>query len=91
MKPVSRRAVQPESLKGPAQWQVPSSRAVMLAEAKSITIASRLESYGPDVAGLQELILYGLKGTAAYADHAAVLGVEDAMTCTRSSMRHSIS
>jgi hydroxylamine reductase len=26
---------------------------------------------------LQELILYGLKGTAAYADHAKVLGVED--------------
>ncbi|MCE5186551.1 MAG: hydroxylamine reductase [Planctomycetaceae bacterium] len=71
-----KKGVQAESLKGPAQWQAPTSRSVMLAEAKPITIANRLESYGPDVAGLQELILYGLKGTAAYADHAAVLGVE---------------
>ena len=30
------------------------------------------------VAGLQELILYGLKGSAAYADHARLLGVTDA-------------
>jgi len=49
----------------------------MLAEAQSISIARRLEAMGPDVAGLQELILYGLKGMAAYADHAAILGVED--------------
>ena len=49
----------------------------MLAEAQSISIAKRLEVLGPDVAGLQELILYGLKGVAAYADHAMILGVED--------------
>ena len=32
---------------------------------------------GADVAGLLELTLYGLKGAAAYADHALVLGYED--------------
>ena len=32
---------------------------------------------GNDVTGLQELILYGLKGAAAYADHAKILGQED--------------
>jgi hydroxylamine reductase len=72
----SRKGQKPESLKGPAQWRTPANRAAMLAEAQSISIAKRLEAYGPDVAGLQELITYGLKGTAAYADHAMVLGVE---------------
>ncbi len=32
---------------------------------------------GEDVTGLQELIFYRLKGSAAYADHAQILGVED--------------
>jgi len=31
-----------------------------------------------DVRSLQELLLYGLKGMAAYADHASILGQEDA-------------
>ncbi len=67
----------PEVLSSPADWKAPSSREQMLAEAQSISIAKRLEVLGPDVAGLQELILYGLKGVAAYADHAMILGVED--------------
>lgn len=29
---------------------------------------------GPTIVGLRALILYGLKGTAAYAEHARVLG-----------------
>ena len=66
-----------EHLVGPAHWQVPASRDEMLQQAASHSIANRLKAYGEDVAGLQELILYGLKGTAAYADHARVLGVED--------------
>ncbi|MCD6304602.1 MAG: hydroxylamine reductase, partial [Planctomycetes bacterium] len=39
-------------------------------------IARRLEQLGPDVTGLQELLTYGLKGMAAYADHAKILGQE---------------
>ena len=66
-----------ESLTGPAQWTPPVSRDEMLQQAQSLSIAKRLEVLGPDVAGLQELILYGLKGTASYADHAKILGVED--------------
>jgi hydroxylamine reductase len=31
----------------------------------------------PDIASLQELVVYGLKGVAAYAYHAAILGQED--------------
>ncbi len=65
-----------DELTGPAAWAVPATRGDMLAQAVDISLAKRLETLGPDVAGLQELILYGLKGTAAYADHAKVLGIE---------------
>ena len=41
------------------------------------TIGKRLESRGADLTGLEELVVYGLKGTAAYADHAHILGQED--------------
>jgi hydroxylamine reductase len=33
---------------------------------------------GPSIVGLRNLILYGLKGTAAYSEHARVLGTEEA-------------
>ena len=49
----------------------------LTAMAAALGIQARLDQAGPDVTGLQELVLYGLKGTAAYADHAAVLGLED--------------
>ena len=31
----------------------------------------------PDILSLRELLVYGIKGVAAYADHAAILGQED--------------
>lgn len=37
-----------------------------------------IEKYGPALGGLKWLAIYGLKGTAAYAQHARVLGHEDA-------------
>lgn len=39
--------------------------------------ASVLAEKNEDVRSLKELMIYGLKGVAAYADHAAVLGYED--------------
>ncbi|NLJ50005.1 MAG: hydroxylamine reductase, partial [Candidatus Atribacteria bacterium] len=36
-----------------------------------------IKEYGEDRAGLMHLILYGLKGMAAYTDHAQILGQED--------------
>ncbi|MBM4102445.1 MAG: hydroxylamine reductase [Planctomycetes bacterium] len=60
-----------------AQWTPPKDRTEMLVQAQALSIAKKIEVLGADAAGLQELILYGLKGTAAYADHALVLGKED--------------
>lgn len=49
----------------------------LLRQAERISLEKRFDMQGRDVTGLQELILYGLKGMAAYADHAMILGVED--------------
>jgi len=68
---------EPETLDGPAAFQPADTTEDLVAQGQDVTIAKRLEAHGPDVAGLQELITYGLKGTAAYADHARILGVED--------------
>ncbi len=66
-----------EQLDGPAAFEAPAGREALLARARQVGIAERIDSLGGDVAGLQELITYGLKGTAAYADHAQILGQED--------------
>ena len=59
-------------------WKDFSGSAQQVAEqASKISILSRLKTKGPDVTGLEELICYGLKGMAAYADHALINGVED--------------
>ncbi len=62
---------------GPATWQPADSIDGLLEQAKEISIAKRIERQGADVTGLQELLLYGIKGSAAYAHHAEVLGYED--------------
>ncbi len=66
----------PESLCGPACWRPAVDRAGLVAEGLAIGVQSRMAKGGPDITGLQELLTYGLKGTAAYADHALILGKE---------------
>lgn len=41
------------------------------------SVKERKELLGEDVHSLQEIIIYGLKGAAAYYDHARILGYED--------------
>ena len=67
----------PEELAGPAAFAPATDVDGLVAQAADIGIEARKAALGEDVAGLQELVLYGLKGAAAYADHAQVLGVED--------------
>ncbi len=43
-----------------------------------VSITARKEKYGEDIVSLQELLTYGVKGIAAYADHACILGQTDA-------------
>lgn len=42
-----------------------------------LRIDERISKYGQDIVGLQELLVYGLKGMAAYTDHAMILGQQD--------------
>ena len=58
-------------------FDLPSDESQWTAAAKMVSVQSRREKFGETVAGLQELILYGLKGSAAYAHHARALGVDD--------------
>ncbi len=67
-----------ESLSGPAAWVPEATTEALVAQSAEICcIESRKTAQGDDVIGLQELITYGLKGAAAYADHARILGKED--------------
>jgi len=53
------------------------TRDTMLKQAERFSFQKRLQEFGPTVAGLQDLILFGLKGAAAYAHHAWMLGKHD--------------
>jgi len=67
---------EPEVLCGEG-CQLADSKEGMIAQAEALQIDKRQAADGPDVVALQELITYGLKGAAAYADHAQVLNVAD--------------
>jgi hydroxylamine reductase len=67
----------PEPLSGDAAIDPADDLQEMIRQGEDLSIQGRIERLGEDVTGLQELITYGLKGAAAYADHARILGVED--------------
>ncbi|MFH1222747.1 MAG: hydroxylamine reductase [Pseudomonadota bacterium] len=63
----------------PGSNVVTSSLDEMIKNAEAITYkwAAKKSDNTDDINSLKETILYGLKGMAAYADHAHVLGVDD--------------
>jgi hydroxylamine reductase len=71
------RGQAPERPSGPAQWAPAPDRAGLIRQGEEAGIEERLNAFGPDLNGLMELLTYGLKGTAAYADHARLLGREE--------------
>jgi len=68
---------QPEKLSGPAAFAPAKDLAGLVVQGEGVGISARLNSLGKTVTGLQELLTYGVKGTAAYAEHARILGKED--------------
>ena len=72
----SRSGVAAEVVSGPATWTPALSIPELVGQGAAVSLPFRRERLGADIAGLQELLLYGVKGTAAYADHARVLGHE---------------
>jgi len=74
----ARKADQPvETLTGPAAWQPAADIDGLVEQGRDKGILKRHADWGDDTADLHDLILFGLKGVAAYADHAHVLGKED--------------
>jgi hydroxylamine reductase len=62
---------------GPAVWRPATDREGLLAQQSELGVDARRSRLGDDAVGLQELLTYGLKGAAAYADHALILGRQD--------------
>jgi hydroxylamine reductase len=60
-----------------AWWEGTDDLPGLIAKGQEVSITKWIEELGDTPAGLQELIVYGLKGAAAYVDHAEILGKED--------------
>ncbi len=68
---------QAETVTDKVTWTVEATTDELIALGAAVSIRNRLSARGADLTGLEELLTYGLKGTAAYADHAYVLGQAD--------------
>lgn len=66
-----------DELNGAASWKPATTQTALEIQAQSAAIDKDLETVGEDIIGLRAMMLYGLKGVAAYAYHAYVLGGED--------------
>ncbi|MBN2328007.1 MAG: hydroxylamine reductase [Candidatus Omnitrophica bacterium] len=68
---------EPEIFNGPSTWTPAPDLNGLIEQGRAVTILNRMKALGEDVVSLQELLTYGLKGAAAYADHAQILGKEE--------------
>ena len=71
------KGITPEKPEVPALNIFSDDIEVLFNQAQVISIMKSKEWENPDILSLQEIITYGLKGAAAYADHARVLGHEN--------------
>jgi len=67
----------PEVLNGPTTWHPESTLEGLIRQGQAVSILNQINSAGATITGLQELMMYGLKGVAAYADHAHILGQDN--------------
>ena len=61
---------------GPANFTPGSTLEDLVAQGETVGVKSDPD-IDPDILSLRELLIYGLKGVAAYADHAKILGKTD--------------
>jgi hydroxylamine reductase len=66
----------PETFNGPSTWAPAADLGGLVGQGRMVSILSRRDKLGADINGLQELLVCGIKGAAAYADHAKILGQE---------------
>ncbi|MFA6032527.1 MAG: hydroxylamine reductase [Myxococcota bacterium] len=73
----SEKGTVPVSFGGAATWTPVGDRAAIAAQAEAFSTVELKTRLGEDISSLYSLVVYGLKGMAAYADHAQILGQED--------------
>jgi len=61
---------------GPADFTPASGREALVEQGEKVGVKSDPD-IDADILSLQQLLIYGIKGVAAYADHAAILGKTD--------------
>ena len=61
---------------GPANFTPEATQESLVVQGEKVGIKSDPDM-NPDILSLRELLIYGIKGVAAYADHAAILGKTD--------------
>ena len=66
---------------GPAAFKPEGSLEGLVVQGEKVGLKSD-PSIDPDLLSLQHILLFGLKGVAAYADHARILGQEDGAVYT---------
>ncbi len=71
------RGLKPDQPGGAAVWTPASTLEGLIKQGEEVSIPHRMDLLGKDLVGLGELLVYGLKGTAAYAVHARILGQQD--------------
>ncbi len=76
-KAAQEKDITPDTLFGPASWTPAKTQEDLLIQAQAAAINKGLDTAGEDIIGLRAMMLYGLKGVAAYAYHAHALGYED--------------
>ena len=62
---------------GAAEWIPAETVEGLIAQGLTVTLPARILYEGKEIANLQELVLYGIKGVAAYAAQALALGAGD--------------
>jgi hydroxylamine reductase len=76
----AKNGMPPEILSGPAAWQPASTRDALLAQGRQQLIPAAFitptgtNAEDKEIKNLEELVIYGVKGVAAYAYHALMLG-----------------
>jgi hydroxylamine reductase len=62
---------------GAAAWMPAETLEGLIAQGRVVTLPTRILSESKEIANLQEMVLYGVKGVAAYMSHALRLGSGD--------------
>lgn len=76
----ARAGVARVAFQGPAAFEPAQTMEGLLEQGRKVVLPVRFLTESKEIADLQELVLYGIKGVAAYAAHALALGAGDPET-----------